>query len=590
MRRLLALAVGVAAITAAVAPVAAVAAVDANEDARFAAFGDRVVDDYLKLDPVYATQIGEHRYDALLPDVSAAGRAAKRAFAERALSDLQKFDPARFSREHQVDAILLSDQLKYLLFSDERLQDWAWDPLTYSGNVGGGLFGLTSREFAPLADRLSSATGRLEALPAFLAQARASLVAARVPRIHAETAAKQNPGINSLIDGFVAQKAALPAAGQARLERAAVAAKAAVADYQTWLDKELVPNARGNERIGAALYDEKLRLALNSPLSRQEIRQRAERELSDLRSKMYAVATGMLKGRAGAPPAPANPTPEQQQAVIEAGLALVYADAPPREQVLPFAQESLGQAIAFAKSHDIVSFPTTNFRVIEMPEYARGAAVAYADMPGALEKDQSGYFAVMPIPADWSEAQAGSFLREYNKWTIHELTLHEGVPGHLLQLAHSNLYKSRIRAVLGSGPMVEGWACYGQDVMADAGYLDRDPRYLLAHYKFQMRMPVNAILDQNFQVGGMTRDQAMALMTRQAFQEEREAAGKWVRMQLSSAQLPTYFVGYQEWKDFRAAAEKRPGFKLRQFHDSALSHGSPPVRFIRELTLGEPIR
>jgi uncharacterized protein (DUF885 family) len=196
----------------------------------------------------------------------------------------------------------------------------------------------------------------------------------------------------------------------------------------------------------------------------------------------------------------------------------------------------------------------------------------------------------MPIPADWSSEQADSFLREYNKWSIKELSLHEGVPGHLLQLAHANLYKSRMRAFLQSGPMVEGWACYGQDVMADAGFQNRDPRYLLAHYKFQMRLPVNAILDQDFHVGGMTRQQAMDLMTKSAFQEEREAAGKWVRLQLSSAQLPVYFVGYQEWKDFRAAAEQRPGFTLRQFHDAALSHGSPPVRFIRELVFNEPIK
>jgi uncharacterized protein (DUF885 family) len=242
------------------------------------------------------------------------------------------------------------------------------------------------------------------------------------------------------------------------------------------------------------------------------------------------------------------------------------------------------------KSHNIVTLPNVDYKVIEQPEYARGTSAAYADTPGALEKDQSGYFAVMPIPADWTQEQTTSFLREYNKWAIHELTDHEGVPGHLLQLTHGNQYKSRLRAFLQSGPMIEGWACYGQDVMADEGFLNRDPRFLLAHYKFQMRMPVNALLDQGFHVDGMTRDQAMQLMTKTAFQQEREAAGKWTRLQLSSAQLSTYFVGYQEWKDFRAAAEKRPGFNLKKFHDAALSHGSPPVRFIRELEMGEPIR
>jgi uncharacterized protein (DUF885 family) len=592
MRLMYALAIGVADIGASLAsPVSAnAAAVRASENARFAAFSDRIVDEYLKLDPVTGTQLGEHRYDALLPDVSARGRAARRAFAERSLAELARFDHGRLSREHQVDAILLKDQLDYIIFSDARLQDWAWDPLTYSVSPGTSLFALMSREFAPLADRLRSATGRLEALPAFLQQSRDALVPARVPLIHAQTAAKQNPGLNSLIDDIIKQKNALPAADRARLDRAAAAAKAAVARHQQWLDKELVPNAKGNERIGAALYDEKLRLALNSTLSRQEIRARAEKEIQSLRAKMYEVAAGMIKNDPGGPPAPANPTGAEQQAVIEAGLAKVYADVPPRDQILPFARETLDQAIAFAKARNIVGFPNSTFNVIEMPEYARGVAVAYADMPGPLEKDQRGFYDVMPIPADWTAEQAASFLREYNKWAIYELTVHEGVPGHLLQLAHSNQYSSRLRAVLQSSPMIEGWACYGQDVMADAGFLNRDPRYLLAHYKFQMRMPVNAIIDQDFHAGNLTRDQAIELMTKTAFQQEREAAGKWVRLQLSSAQLPTYFVGYQEWKDLRAAAEKVPGFTLRKFHDEALSHGSPPVRFIRELTLNEAIR
>ena len=589
MRLLTAIAIGVATVGTAVgsAPVTAAAT---SEDARFQAFGDRAVDEYLRLNPVNATQTGEHRYDGMLPDVSAAGREAVRTFAERTLAELARFDPSKLSREHQVDAILLKDQLNYLIFSDQRLQDWAWDPLTYANAEGSALFSLMSREFAPLPERLRAATGRLEALPNYLLQSRKALVAARVPLIHAQTAAKQNGGLNSLIDDILSKKAALPAADQARLDRAATAAKAAVAQHQEWLDRTLVPNAKGNERIGAALYDEKLRLALNSPLSRQEIRARAELELETLRSKMYEVAAGMIKGDAGAPPAPANPTPDQQQAVIEAGLAKVYADVPPRDQVLPFAKGTLSEAIKFVQARDIVGFPTSNFDAVEMPEYARGVAVAYADMPGALEKDQRGYYDVMPIPPDWTEEQAASFLREYNKWAIYELTIHEGVPGHLLQLAHSNQYKSKLRAVLQSGPMVEGWACYGQDVMAETGFLNRDPRYLLAHYKFQMRMPVNAIIDQDFHTGSLTREQAMELMTKGAFQQEREAAGKWVRLQLSSSQLPTYFVGYQEWKDFRGAAEKRPGFNLRKFHDAALSHGSPPVRFIRELELGEPIR
>jgi uncharacterized protein (DUF885 family) len=590
MRIRVAAAIGLAIIPATAPARPAAHAPAASEDARFADFGNGLVDQMLRLDPVTATALGDHRYDNLITDVSAQGRARQHAFIVSALAELGRFDTSRLSRDHQVDALLLKNQLEYFQFSLDKLQDWAWDPLTYNSIAGAALFPLMSREFAPLPVRLRSATARLNALPAFLQQARASLVPARVPRIHAETVSKQNAGLNSLIDGLSAQKSALPPADQTRLIQAAARAKKAVADYQNWLDTQLVPNAKGDERIGAALFDQKLRLALDSPLSRQELHERALRSIADLREKMYGVAAGMLQGRAGAPAAPARPTPDQQQAVIEAALAIVQSDMPARNAVVPFATQALHDSEAFVKTHDIVTLPPVDFKVIEMPEYARGASAAYADTPGALEKDQSGYFAVMPIPSDWSDQQTTSFLHEYNKWTIHELTDHEGVPGHLLQLIHANQYKSRLRAFLQSGSMIEGWACYGQDVMADEGFLNHDPRFLLAHYKFQMRMPVNALIDQGFHVDGMTRDEAMRLMTKTAFQEEREAAGKWVRLQLSSTQLSTYFVGYQEWKDFRAAAQQRPGFNLKAFHDTALSHGSPPVRFIRELTFGEPIR
>ncbi|HEY1143292.1 MAG TPA: DUF885 family protein, partial [Sphingomicrobium sp.] len=160
MRTLLALAIGVAAVTSPAMAAPAAAAVPAKEDARFEAFANRVVDDLLRLDPVNATQIGEHRYDAQFPDVSAAGRAARHAVVQKDLTELGGFDRSRLSREHQVDAILLRDQLDYMLFSLDRLQDWAWDPLTYASSAGNGFFTLTSREFAPLPERLRLATGR----------------------------------------------------------------------------------------------------------------------------------------------------------------------------------------------------------------------------------------------------------------------------------------------------------------------------------------------------------------------------------------------------------------------------------------------
>lgn len=589
-RSALAFGAAMAAMTAA-GGAAAQAAPASAADARFQALADKWLQTGMRMSPVYATAIGEHRYDAELDDVSAEGRAAGLALSKATLAELQAIPRAQLSRPNQVDAAILENQLKGDIWSTETLQSWAWDPLIYSGLAGGALNGLISREFAPLPDRLRSAAGRMEKLPRLLSQARANLDPKRVPKIHADTVSAQNKGLHSLIDGIAAEGAKLPEADRAGLAAAAKTAKAGVDEHQAWIDGTLVPNAKGDFRIGAALYDAKLGYALNSPLGRKEIHDAAQRDLTTIRARMYDLSRDILKGRAGAPATPANPSPEQQQAAIEAALELAYADKPGRKTLVQEAEKTLEQATAFVREKELVTVPNDPVKIILVPEFQRGVAVAYCDSPGPLDKGQSTFYMISPIPDDWTDAQTDSFLREYNSRSLHELTVHEAMPGHYLQLAHSNRYPSVLRAVLSSGPFVEGWACYAQDIVADAGYLNGDPLYQLVHMKWQLRVVANAILDQGVHVDGWTREQAMELMVKGAFQQEREAAGKWVRAQLSSAQLPTYFVGWTEHRALRAEVEKRWGAKFTQkaFHDKALSYGSPPVRYVRQLLLDEAI-
>jgi uncharacterized protein (DUF885 family) len=589
LKPLIAAALLVAPLAAATQPAAPIAAAS-REDERFRDLSANWLDEWLELNPVGATQLGEHRYDGRWPDLSEVGRIARRTLAEATLRELGRIDRAALSRQNQVDHILLSDRLAAELYAHDELEDWATDPMGYSATIGGGLYALMAREFAPLPVRLASATQRLEGLPAALAQVRGALQPGRVPPTHARTAAAQNKGATGLIDGMIlAQKAALDAPGQARLEAAAARAKAALAEHQAWLDTTLVPQARGEARLGAARYDRLLALTLGSPLTRSEIKARAEATVADTRARMYAIARTMLAGRAGAPPTPDRPTPAEQQAAIAAAFEIAYADTVAPDQIVPFARETMQAAFDHARKADFISFPSTDFEIIEMPEFARGFAVAYADSPGPLDKGLKAYYAVSPIPAGWTADQTRSFLREYNKWAIHELSIHEAVPGHLLQLAHANRYPGVLRAILSSGSMIEGWAMYSEDLMAESGHLGGDPRYLLAWLKLRLRATTNALLDIGYHTGGLTRDEAMRMMMEGAFQEEREAAGKWTRMELSAAQLPTYFVGWQEWRDLRAEMERRPGFRQRGFHDAALSHGSPPVRMIRALLLDEPL-
>ncbi|GAB3375138.1 DUF885 domain-containing protein [Lysobacter rhizosphaerae] len=563
-------------------------------DAKFADLSKRWLDGWLEQQPVSATQTGKHDFDDRIDDLSAAGRQKFTDFSKQMLAEVDAVDAAKLSRENQVDLAILRNQIRYDIWQMDTLQSWAWDPQVYNGIAGGALYTLMARDFAPMPQRLKAATARMEKIPALFAQMRENLDLARVPKIHAETVAKQNAGITSIVDDMIAPHAGeLSGADRVRLDAAMASLKKAVAENQAWLDKTLVPGAKGDFRIGQKLYDEKLAFALNSPLSRQDIRTRAEAAIKQTRTEMYDIARKVLAGKPNAPAEmPDTPSDEQQQKAIEAALELAYADRPARDKVVELAKQATADATAFVREKQLVSAPDAPVQIILMPEFQRGVSVAYCDSPGPLDKGLDTFYAVSPIPDDWSKEQVDSFLREYNTRSIHELSIHEAMPGHYLQLWHSNKYPSTLRAVLGSGSFIEGWAMYGEKVMADAGYMNNDPLMQLIQRKWALRAMANAILDQAIHVDGMSKEDAMKLMTVTTFQQEREASGKWVRASLTSAQLPTYFVGYSEHMDLRNEVQKREGdkFNIKAYHDKLLSFGSPPGRFARELMLDEPIK
>jgi len=571
---------------------AASAHADTPTDEAFQNLADKYLSDLTNFSPVYATMIGDHSADDVLDQVDAAGREESLNLLREYQSALEAIDRDELSRANQVDAELLLHEIESSIWSTEVLQEWAWNPLYYINISGGSVYSLLSRDFAPLEERLMSAASRLGQLPRFLEQARGELVASRVPKIHVETAIAQNAGLNSIIENMIVpQMSVLSSEQQEQLNAAIETAKNALATHQTWLEEELLPKAAGDFRIGAELYDKKLAFALNSPLSRKEITARAEQEYENVRKQMYDVAREVYLQAHPMTAFPDNPDEAYKQAIIRAALEVAYRELPPRDGIVEVAKGQLQEATDFVIERNLVTMPEEPVEVIIMPEFQRGVSLAYLDPPGPLDRDQPAFYAVAPLPADWTEEQVESFLREYNLYSLQDLTIHEGVPGHYLQIALSNRYPSVLRAVLYSGPFVEGWAVYAEGMMIEEGYQDNDPLQRLITLKWYLRAVTNAIIDSAIHVDGMTREAAMKLMVEGGFQEEREAAGKWVRAQLTSAQLSTYFVGYQEHIEMRAAVEKLWGdeFTLRRYHDQALSYGSPPVRFVRALMLDEEI-
>lgn len=562
-------------------PAGAQGGMEGNAEQAFAKLSRDFLETYLVESPVSATYLGDHRFDGRWPQVGEAADERQLAWLRGVQAQLAGIPRDQLSAEARVDAAILEDELAGQIFSIEKVRPWANNPLAVTYTVGPGLDYLVSHEFAPLPQRMASLQGRLETLPAFLEQARAAT--GTPPKIHTETAIAQNQGLIAFVDGSLRVSFAGVPEQSAALTAAADTAAAALREHQTWLEQELLLRSTADFRIGEELFAEKLGHSLDSDMSPDQVVAEAWTLLAATTDEMARLAHQIYSHNHPEGEMPVPTTDKEKASLIDLVLQEMAADHPSDDTVLPEAREALAEATAFVREHDLVTVPDEPVSVIEMPEFKRGVAIAYCDAPGPLEQSRETFYAIAPPPADWPAERRESFYREYNTAMMRELTIHEAMPGHFVQIAHANRFDSPVRAVFSSGTFVEGWALYSEWVMTEAGF--GGPEVKMQRLKLVLRLCCNAILDHGIHAGSMTHEQALELMTRQGFQEEGEAEGKWTRACLTSTQLSTYLVGLLEVMAIRCAAEARAGdgFDVKAFHDELLAHGSPPPRHVRAL-------
>jgi uncharacterized protein (DUF885 family) len=550
------------------------------KDDEFQKIAHDYIEKELEANPEDATELGDHRFDGQLTDYSPETRAKELATQREFREKLNALDGSHLTGANNVDFRILKENIDYKIFQAEELKEPDWNPLVYMQSLANSLYLLVARDFAPPEKRIPSLRQRMEAIPRIIAQAKANLQ--HPPRVHTETAIEQTQGaINLVREGLTRL---LDGASQMKKELAPLQEKTAAAleDYKKWLQHDLLPRSDGNFRLGAEKFRKKLRFALASDLSMEEIMKRAQADLRQTQTAIYETAVPLYKKYfPNADPAKLA----DKHKVTAAVLDKLAEQHPDDNTVVSYAQKIVGEATDFVKQHNLVTIPDTPLDVIAMPEFKRGVAIAYCDSPGPLEHNGKTFFAVAPTPKDWSKERKESFFREYNNYMIRDLTVHEAMPGHYLQLAHANEFRAPtlVRTIFRSGTFIEGWAVYCEQMMAEQGY--GGPEVKMQQLKMRLRAIANAILDQSIHAGNMTEKEAMDLMMKETFQQEGEAVAKWKRARLTSAQLSTYFVGASEHLDLRAAEEKKLGkdFDLEKYNDRVISFGSPPVKYVREV-------
>ncbi|MEV6299429.1 DUF885 domain-containing protein [Actinoplanes sp. NPDC051861] len=532
----------------------------------FVPLAERIVDALLESNPATASDAGDHRFDDRLPDFSESATTATAAMLRDAADALSGVDADGLDAEDQVDHAILTARVEQALFELGEIREHEWNPLVH--NPGPLLHGLIARPFAPVEERLESLAGRLAAIPDALATARAAL--RDVPRIHAETAAGQFAGTAALIRDEVPAMLAQAPGMAGVVEPASGAALAALSEFDAWLRGLIDSGEPGRDpRLGRRLWEARLWHTLDTELSAAEVLSRARANLDRVSEELRAASAELVGGPAS-------------DDSIRRALSLIAEQHPDNTSIVGLAKGTMDEATEFVRRHDIVSLVDDPCVIEEMPEFARGVAVAYCDPPGPLETaDVPTFYCIAPAPADWPAERIASFYREYNNEMLRNLTVHEAMPGHFLQIAHSRRFRAatRVRALGWSGPFVEGWAVYAEELMTGLGFGGLPVR--LQQLKMQLRMSLNAIIDQLTHCEGLAEAEAMELMIGRGFQEEGEAAGKWRRALLTSTQLSTYFVGYTEMAGIAGA---RPfGATPKAWHDAMLGHGSPPPRHLRSL-------
>jgi uncharacterized protein (DUF885 family) len=562
-------------------PLALGAANATPKDEQFEKVAHDYIEGLLASHPEYATALGDHRFDSRLTDYSAEARDKELVRAKDTRHQLEAFnDLSQLTGPNKVDVRILKDEVDNEIFGIEELKEWQWNPLVYNESLANSLYLLVARDFAPAEERIPNLRKRMEAIPAVIAQAKANLQ--HCPKIYTETAIEQAQGAVSLVrEGLAPLLNQAPQLGKDLADVQEKTAKA-LEDYKGWLQSDLLPRSDGDFRLGADKFRKKLRFALASDLSMEEIQKRAEADLAQTQKAIYETALPLYKKYF---PKADQAALADKKKVTTAVLDKLAEQHPNDDTIVSYAQKVVREATDFTKKHDVVTVPDKPLDVIVMPEFKRGQGVAYCDSPGPLEQNGKTFIAVEPTPKDWTQQRKESFFREYNNYMIRDLTVHEAMPGHYLQLAHSNEFRAPtlVRAIFQSGTFIEGWAVYCEQMMAELGY--GGPEVKMQQLKMRLRVICNALIDQGIHAHNMSEQDAMTLMMKEGFQQEGEAVAKWKRARLSSTQLSTYFVGVSEHLELRERAKARDGdkFNLKQYNDTVISFGSPPVKYVREL-------
>ena len=530
---------------------------------------------HFQTSPLSATRVGVHDYDAEIGSYGAADFANRNRHMHRTLAALQAIPSSTLSLDDQADQVILENSIKEALWHDETQREWTTDPGQYTAIASDAVYSIMSRNYAPPAQRLRYVIAREQKIPAMLAQGEGNLLPAHVAPVTAKLAALDTAGAvdfftKDVPDAFAGVK---DPALRAQFSSANAAAIAALKRYLAFVQSSIVPRAHGSYAIGPVNYAylERLQNVTAIPLAR--LLNVGESALASDRAAFIAAAKRI------------DPTRSPQAVYASLG-----AQHPAADRILRTAQNVLTSLVAFIKAHGIIDLPSAPIaKVIATPKFQAQTSFASMDSPGPLEaRATEAYYRVTVPDPSWSSRQVHEQLAFLNDYALPIISLHEVYPGHYTNyLFNKQAHLSLIRKLNWNPAFGEGWAHYDEQMMVDAGLGNGDPRYRLAQLALALQRECRYIVGIEEHTQGMSVAGATTFFMDNAFMARAPA----YREALRGTQDPLYgyyTLGRLMLLKLRADDRARLGaaFTLRTFHDALLSHGDPPIYFLRKMILG----
>ncbi|MBS0027465.1 DUF885 domain-containing protein [Chitinophaga sp. 22321] len=550
---------------------------DSTLNNAFSQYEARFIDALWKVNPDWATSVGYHKYDSVLVVPDSTATQTKLTFAQQQLDSLKTFDIKALSDANSIDYQLMQNYLHSVQWGINEEKSNEWDPSSF--NVSNTFAFILNENYAPLESRLRSFAARLPYIPAYYEAAKKQ-IKDPVPELTSLAIDQNNGGVSVFEKDFAdsLKKTGIPAAEQSAMLASAKNGAKAIRDYANWL-KALKPANPRSFRLGKKLYDQKFDFNIQSSFTASQIYDSAIARKAYVHGEMTKISRKLWPTYFGNTPMPADSL-ELVGRMIDT-LSVQHVKP---EEFQSAIEKQLPALIAFIKEKDLLYIdPSKPLVVRKEPAYMAGVAGASISAPGPYDKGGNTYYNVGSLEG-WPKEKAESYLREYNQYILQILDIHEAIPGHYTQLVYANQSPSLIKSLMGNGAMIEGWAVYTEQMMLENGYGKDAPEMWLMWYKWNLRTVCNTILDYSVHVKDMSKEDAIHLLTKEAFQQTAEAEGKWKRVSVSSVQLTSYFTGYKEIIDLRELYKKQEGanYRLKAFNEKFLSYGSAPVKYIRE--------